>query len=171
MDPEKSLSFPILYKVKKKRRKLKRRSLIKFAKENCFLLAPIWILWTYIVSLLLTSHTKSRATLLPTTKHKLKLEYTINSTGEKYSLEYEDSGEETTEVSSFHHDGFTNRILGNLNYVKIARIYDFLGANYDQVTRTITIRSTMHRTNFSKFLKSNQRIVCGEKMKLGKILY
>ena len=118
------------YKVKKKKwRKPTKRNIVKFIKENCFYVAPIWIFWTYIVSFLITNNPRLKGNYMLASMDKMKLEY-LHPSGKKYKVEFGNySSEKSSEMMSLYYT-LVDKITGDINKAKIGRIYNYLGNAY-----------------------------------------
>lgn len=154
------------HKVKKKKwRKPTKKNIVKFIKENCFYVAPIWIFWTYIVSFLITSNSKLRGNYMAAAVDKNKIEY-LHPSGKKYRVEFSNSSSEISPETMYH----VEKITGDINKAKIGRIYNYLGGAYllsDNI-RVLQKRKS-EITLWTKFRKVKRKL-CSDNPKLGKII-
>lgn len=152
---------------KKKWRKPSKRNIVKFIKENCFYVAPIWIFWTYLVSFLITSNPRLKGNYMFASMDKMKLEY-LHPSGKKYKVEFGNySAEKSSETISLYY-ALVDKITGDINKVKISRIYSYLGGNYLLTDKVRILQRKKSKIKLRSKFQRVKRELCTNTLKLGK---
>lgn len=101
-------------------------------RQVCYILVPVWLLWTYIIYLIFTNHNYAH------NAYKLEFKQKIANESEPVALQ----------------NNFLSQINGTLNRAKIGRIYEYLGGSNDG-NGNIKI---MKRMDNGKFRASKKKI-------------
>lgn len=152
---------------KKKWRKPSKRNIVKFIKENCFYVAPIWIFWTYLVSFLITNNPRLKGNYMFASKEKMKLEY-LHPSGKKYKVEFGNySTEKSSETISLYYT-LMDKITGDVNKAKISRIYNYLGGTYLLTDKVRIFQRKKSKIKLRNKFQRLKRELCTNTLKLGK---